>query len=352
MRSIKHILLITPGFPVDENDTTCLPMVQEFLKGFLNLHPEIEFTVVSLHYPYHTNSYLWNKTNVIPLGGSNVKEFGKLMLWRNAIKKVYAIGSEKQFDLVHSLWLAEATTVAIRAAKKFSIPCVSTLMGQDALPENNYLPFIDFNHLELIALCDRQAEELWKTAGRKVNKVIPWGISDQNFDLNKQRNIDILGVGSLIPLKNYSLFISIINRLVKIYPEVKAEIIGDGTEKEQLADLITKLNLEKNVNLAGELPHTEIMEKMQNAKILLHTSSYEGFGYVFAEAFANGMYVVSNNVGAATDLEKWKITENEQEFSSAIQNLLNSKMIFEAANIFSIDKTVNSYYNFYNEILK
>ena len=352
MKSIKHILLITPGFPADENDTTCLPMIQEYLKGFLNLHPEIIFTVVSLHYPYQTNPYLWKGINVIPLGGSNVKGFGKLMLWRRAIKKVYDVSSDKQFDLVHSLWLAEASIVAIRAAKKFSIPCISTLMGQDVLPENNYLPFIDFDHLNLVALCERQADELWKTAGRKVNSVIPWGIPEQNFNSTKERSIDILGVGSLIPLKNFSLFISIINRLVENFPDLKTEIIGEGIEREHLAELITKLNLEKNVKLTGVLPHTEIMQRMQNAKILMHTSTYEGFGYVFAEALSNGMYVVSKNVGAANKSEKWMIAENELEFSSAIQNLLNSKMIFEAANIFSIDKTVDSYYNFYNEILK
>ena len=352
MKSVKHILLITPGFPVDENDTTCLPMVQEFLKGFLKLHPEIEFTVVSLHYPYHTNPYLWRGINVIPLGGNNTNGFAKLMLWRKAIKKVYEINTEKQFDLVHSLWLAEATMVAIRAAKKFSIPCISTLMGQDVLPENNYLPFIDFNHIKLVALCERQAEELWKTAGRKIDYLIPWGIHDQNIDLNKQRNIDILGVGSLIPLKNYSLFISIINRLVKIFPEIKAEIIGNGSEKEHLEELITKLKLEKNIKLTGELPHNEIMQKMQNARIFLHVSLYEGFGYVFAEALANGMYVVSNNVGAAVNSEKWIIAENEEEFSSAIQNLFNNKMKFEAANIFSIGKTIELYFNYYNEILK
>ncbi len=349
MKSIKHILLITPGFPVDENDTTCLPMVQEFLKGFLNLHPEIDFTVISLHYPYHTDNYYWNKINVIPLGGSNVKGFGKLMFWRKAIKKVYDINTGKQFDLVHSLWLAEATMVAIRAAKKFSIPCITTLMGQDVLPENNYLPFIDFNHLKLVALCERQADELWKTTGRKVNNVIPWGIPDQNFNLNKQRSIDILGVGSLISLKNYSLFIFIINRLVKIFPEIKAEIIGDGTEREHLAELITKLKLEKNVKLTGELPHIEIMQKMQNAKIFLHTSIYEGFGYVFAEALANGMYVISKNVGAAVNSGRWIIAENEEEFSSEIQNLLSGKLKFEPENLFPIDQTVNSYFNFYNE---
>ncbi len=352
MKSVKHILLITPGFPADENDTTCLPMVQEFLKGFLNLNPEIEFTVVSLHYPYHTNHYLWNEINVIPLGGSNKNGIAKLMLWRKAIKKVYEINIGKQFDLVHSLWLAEATLVAIRAAKKFSIPCISTLMGQDVLPENNYLPFIDFNHIKLVALCEGQAEELWKTAGRKIDYLIPWGIPDQNFDLNKQRNIDILGVGSIIPLKNYSLFISIIYRLVKIFPEIKAEIIGNGTEKGHLEELITKLKLEKNIKLTGELLHTEIMQRMQNSKILLHTSSYEGFGYVFAEALANGMYVVSKNVGAAVNSEKWIIAENEEEFSSAIQNLLSDKLKFEAVNLFPIDYTVSSYFKFYNDILQ
>ncbi len=351
MKSTNHILFITPGFPVDENDTTCLPMVQEFLKGFLNLHPEIIFTVVSLHYPYHTNPYLWKGINVIPLSGSNVKGFGKLMLWRKAIKKVCEISSEYKIDLVHSLWIAEATLVAIRAAKKKSIPCVTTLMGQDVLPDNNYLPFIDFNHLKLVALCELQAEVLWKTAGRKVNSVIPWGISEQNYGLNKERNIDILGVGSLIPLKNYSLFISIINLLVKYFPELKTEIIGNGIEREHLDELITKLNLEKNIKLTGELPHNEIMRRMQNAKILLHTSSYEGFGYVFAEALSNGMYIVSKNVGAASGSDKWKIGETEEQLSLAIQNTLKSKMSFEAINIFSIYNTVDSYLNFYNEVI-
>jgi 1,2-diacylglycerol 3-alpha-glucosyltransferase len=348
MKCVKHILLLTPGFPADENDSTCLPMIQEFLNGFQKLHSEVSFTVVSLHYPYHTTPYNWNGINVIPLGGSNIKGFAKLMFWRNAIKKVYDINSKNKYDLVHSFWLGEATMIALRAGKKFSIPCLSTIMGQDALPENNYLPFIDFDHLKVVALCERQADILWKTTGRKVSKIIPWGINDQSYNPKDEREIDILGVGSLIPLKNYEEFIRIIGLVRENVPEIKVEIVGQGIEREHLEELIAKLNLEKNINLSGEISHDDILKKMKKSKIFLHTSLYEGFGFVFAEALSNGMYVFSGSVGAAAPSEKWIIAENNEQFSSAIQQVLNKKMNFEPDNNFSINNTIKSYLDLYN----
>lgn len=349
--SEKHILIITPGFPADENDSTCLPMIQQYLMGFRKIHPDFNFTVVSLHYPYQTNEYDWNDIHVIPLGGSNLSGIAKLKLWRKASAKISEINKEMNFDIVHAFWLGEAALLAQRAAKKFHIPVICTLMGQDVLPENNYLPFMNFEKMKLVGLSNFQAEELWKTAARKVHKIIPWGIENQQYNFSNHRTIDLLGVGSLIPLKNFTFFINTVNKIRDIIPAIKAEIIGSGEEKQNLEELIVKLRLENNITLTGLLPHNEVMNKMQISRILLHTSEYEGFGFVFAEALANGMYIVSFKTGNTVPSGKWMVADSESEFLDKAEKLLRSDMNFEPINLFSIENTVESYYNYYMEII-
>jgi hypothetical protein len=53
---------------------------------------------------------------------------------------------------------------------------------------------------------------------------------------------------------------------------------------------------------------------MQRSKIFVHPSTFEGSGYVFAEALVNGMNIVSFNVGYAQQHPKWFIAEDEMDF--------------------------------------
>jgi glycosyltransferase involved in cell wall biosynthesis len=86
---------------------------------------------------------------------------------------------------------------------------------------------------------------------------------------------------------------------------------------------------------------------MQRSKIFVHPSKYEGFGYVFVEALANGMNIVSFNVGYAQPHRKWFIAVDEEDFINVTINLLSSKLDFSPVNLFPLDETVHRYASLY-----
>jgi glycosyltransferase involved in cell wall biosynthesis len=105
-------------------------------------------------------------------------------------------------------------------------------MGQDVKPPNKYLKLLKNNKTKFIALSKNQADEFNRWAKRKADKIIHWGINDQQILLT-ERDIDLLAVGSLIPLKNYSLFIQLAEEAVKIFPDLKCVIAGSGPELQK-----------------------------------------------------------------------------------------------------------------------
>ncbi len=52
MKYSKHIVILTPGFPKNEQDTTCIPPLQAYVENFTAIHPEIKMSIISFQYPF------------------------------------------------------------------------------------------------------------------------------------------------------------------------------------------------------------------------------------------------------------------------------------------------------------
>ena len=345
MKLNKHILIITPGFPKDENDFNCIPPLQEFLFGFSKRFPDSNIIVISLHYPYQTKEYYWNGVRIIPLNGKNSR-IKKSLLWLTAIKQAKKIIKENKIDIIHSLWLGECAMLGNYLSDKFNCTHICTLMGQDVNSSNRYLKRLINKKIKIIALSENQADQFLKLTNRNVDEIINWGIDDQLVN-NSKRDIDLLGVGSLISLKNYSLFIKLVEQVAKKNQGIKCKLVGSGPELSKLRAMVKEKEIEKNIEFTGLLSRSEIFELMKRSKIFVHPSTFEGFGYVFAEALTNGMNIVSFNVGAAQEHPKWFIAKDEQDFINITQNLLTTKLNFTPVNLFPLDKTVENYASIY-----
>ena len=345
MKSNKQILIITPGFPKDENDFSCIPPLQEFLTSFSKRFPDSKCTVISLHYPYRNNEYYWHGFRINPLNGKN-NRIKKPLLWLNAIKRAKKIIKENKIDIIHSLWLGECALIGNHLSKKFNCTHICTLMGQDVNPSNRYSKKLIDKKIKIISLSENQSNQFSKLTNRKVDEIIPWGIDDQPVN-NFERDIDFLGVGSLIPLKNYSLFIQLVEKVTKKNPGIKCKLVGAGPVLSKLKTMVKEKEIEKNIELTGLLSRTEIFELMKRSKILVHPSNFEGFGYVFAEAIVNGMNIVSFDVGCTQKHTKWFIAKDEQDFINIAQNLLTTNLDFTPVNLFPLNKTVENYASIY-----
>ncbi|HMI63578.1 MAG TPA: glycosyltransferase family 4 protein, partial [Puia sp.] len=178
---------------------------------------------------------------------------------------------------------------------------------------------------QLVAMSGFLAEEFNRNYRIRPAHVIPNGIDPGLFGPgNVIRDIDVLGVGNLTKLKRYELLVSVVDRLRSFCPGVRGVICGKGEEEGSLQEMIGRAGLNENLQLAGELPHREVLSMMQRSKILLHTSSYEGFSTVCLEALYAGAHVISFIDNAGKAVKNWHVVGNEEEMIAKALQLLQS----------------------------
>jgi len=340
-----HILVITPGFPENENDTSCIPAMQEYFTALLSEHSSPKITVVSIHYPYRNKTYSWKGIQVFSCGGGGKYPFKILYLMRAIIYSL-KVNKKLKVNIIHSFWLAEPALIGSILRKIFKVRHICTIMGQDARNVNNYLKILPLKNIIKVALSEYHSNYFRKSTGFTPNYIIPWGINKIKVEENK-RPIDIIGVGSLIPLKNYKLFIDVVVRLKEDYPSINCILIGEGPDKSELLKVIIKKNLSGNITLTGQLPREEVLLKMIKSKILLHSSNYESFGFVILEGLASGCYVVCKNVGIAKEAKKILIINNIEDAFLTIKRIINNKKDFSPEIPYPITDTVSSYKKLY-----
>ena len=272
MKSTKHIVIITPGFPADENDFLTIPPLQEFLKSFKSHFPLSKITVLAFQYPYQIKKYNWNGIKVISFAGKN-KSVTKPMLWRRIIKEAKIINEEEPFTVIHSLWLGECAMIGNILAKKFNCKHVCTLMGQDVKSSNKYLGLLKNKNITIVALSKNQSDQFFKLTNRNADEIIHWGIDDVPVS-NCERDVDLLAVGSLIPLKNYLLFIKLVGKITQKNPDIKCILAGTGPEELILKQLAKENGVEKNIKFTGILNRSEIFKLMRRSKIFIHPSKF------------------------------------------------------------------------------
>lgn len=309
------IILLTPGFPKDEQDTACLPAFQAFALSVKEQFPQYRLIIISFQYPFEARTYLWNGIDVIALGGKNRGKLFRLFTWRRARRALQKICRDRQIIGLVSLWMTECALVADRFAKSHRLKHLIWIIGQEAKAGNRYVQRTRPQASQLMAMSDFLKEEFYKNYGIAPAYVMENGINVNAFpDLNTgKRTIDVFGAGSLIPLKNYALFIELIAAMKQDYPQIRAQIAGGGEEQEALQRLIETLGLEDNVRLLGPQSHAETLRLMSQSNVFLHTSRYEGNSTVLMEALYSGCRVLSTCALSQRETENLFVSEDPEQ---------------------------------------
>ncbi len=102
-----------------------------------------------------------------------------------------------------------------------------------------------------------------------------------------------ISVGRLEPQKNHELLIRAFARFLKIHPDFKLEIYGEGSLRDHLTNLIKDLGAEDSVFLCGLTK--EIGKKLAGSAAFILSSDYEGMSNALMEALACGAPVISTD---------------------------------------------------------
>lgn len=117
------------------------------------------------------------------------------------------------------------------------------------------------------------------------------------------RPLTILTVARLYPRKNVGAVIGLIPGLRSRFPGLRLRIVGDGIEGSRLRELARSLPGGDAVVFEGEVDDPERMAfYYRNADLFCLPSLFETFGFVFLEAMATGLPVVSGNRGGAGEV--------------------------------------------------
>ena len=342
---MNRILYITPSFPADENDSRCIPALQDFFierskRGFQD-------HIIALSYPCKGN-YEWHGHHVESLGWGLPNKFKKWFLIQQATQQILKKIETYNFDLVHSFWLTDASLVAVNLCKQLQIKHLVTVMGQDVV-SSYYTRRILVSAPQLVFLSDFQKQQFYISS--YPSETIPWGLSEQWNVKGVSKSFDIISVGSLNITKQHHHTVRLIELLKDHFPDIRAAIVGEGAYRDKIQSLIQSKGLCHQIKLLGALSRAETRTIMQQSRILFHTSKFEGFGMVLIEAIACGMSVVSYPVGVAPQLERIFKMKTIKEGAQLVIQILKDNAIKPAEIIFPIERTADQYEMLYKQII-
>jgi glycosyltransferase involved in cell wall biosynthesis len=165
---------------------------------------------------------------------------------------------------------------------------------------------------DLILTCNRAAHEVLQErvapADRPKVHLIHHGLPLQDYPFAPELPVSgpplIVSVGRLEEKKGYPDLLHALKLLVAENIDLKMEVFGDGAERKALERLSGELGLASRVGFRGARPHSEVMERLRDARIFALASKptpagdRDGIPNVLLEAAALGVPIVTTSAGS------------------------------------------------------
>ncbi len=154
----------------------------------------------------------------------------------------------------------------------------------------------------------------------------------------------LISAGRLVSWKGFELLIGLMPEILKNIPDAKLIIIGDGPDRNKLANKIKCLNLGSRVTLLGSIKHEDLLLYLKGGDIFVLNTAYEGLSHQVLEAMVCGIPVITTNIGGNPEVIKTNKNgllvdyNNGNQIKNAIINLYNdqeltNKFVSEAKDI-------------------
>ncbi len=336
------IVFLTPGFPSDESDTSCLPYLQDFILSYRQQFPSDSIHVLSLRYPFGAGDYSWHGIPVYAAAGGHGSIRKRLLCWFRIARRFVRIRRCGRIDVIHSFWIGETTVIGECMRRLFGYRHIVSVMGRDAVRIHRLAAAL-LSRLIVAVPSTFAALAFERTYRQPVHAVIPVGLIPFRHAHSKDRSTDILAVGSLVPIKNHAEVLRVVAELRRWFPNLQCTLIGDGPQRETLLQLRASLHLEDAIDFIGLIPREEVLHRMMAAKILLHTSTFETQGYVMLEALASGMHVVTSPVGYVPPSPQTHICCDRLAMVRCIADLLTNGTTFNPVSVPNAVETAEAY---------
>lgn len=175
---------------------------------------------------------------------------------------------------------------------------------------------------------------------------------------------NILSVGRLDKQKGFDLLIRAFHRVSTKNKDWKLTIVGEGSDKDDLNNLIEELGISHRINIIGFT--NDIKNYYLNSSIYVSSSRWEGFGLVITEAMECGLPVVAFENAGPKEIINNEVhgilvpCEDIEALSNAILELIDneekrlemSKKAIVRAQYFNVSTVSEEWQKLFHKIVK
>lgn len=233
----------------------------------------------------------------------------------NYIYKLYKLIKKNQYDIIHvhgnsskiciDLFAAYIAGCKVRISHSHNTTCNAQILHFLLLPIFNLLVTDRF-------ACGLEAGK-WLYNKKEFN-IIKNGIDTSKYTFNKvirnqirkelniSENQILLGhVGFFNKQKNQLFLLQCFHEILKLNPQYKLILIGDGPDHNVITKRIEELHLKSHIILTGLI--NNVNEYINAIDIIIMPSLYEGLPLSMIEEQANGLYcIVSDSITKEADI--------------------------------------------------
>ncbi len=303
-----------------------MKMFLSVLSAVRRIQNNFDFDVIDAHYVYPDGfagvllGQCFRKPVVVSARGTDINLFQKFPLIRRLLQ--YALHRAHQAIAVSQSLGEEILRLGISEKKLTVIP----------------------NGVDIEKFCPAPKEQARKKISLPLNNKI------------------ILSVGHLTSNKGFDLLVKALKILSGESREedLRLVIVGEGSTRKELEQLISSLQLDGRVHLVGAIPHQELYLWYSAADLFCLASAKEGWPNVLLESLACGTPVVATDTGGIPEIIRSDTVglltkRNEEEFAKIISIALktdwNRTEIIQYARQHTWDKVARSVYDVFQSAL-
>lgn len=211
--------------------------------------------------------------------------------------------SGQKVTAVHGYFAHTPAEVAMHAAEYLRVPFGFSVHARDARKLSVGELTRRAQKAACVVACNTDVASTMQQARANAH-LIPHGVDLSSFRVvppPKDGRCHILAVGRLVEKKGFRYLIKAASKFTFSFT---LRIVGDGPERERLAELTSRYGLNDQVKLLGSKTHEELPREYADAHVVAvpsimdHTGDRDGLPNVVLEAMASGRPVVATDAGA------------------------------------------------------
>lgn len=270
-------------------------------------------------------------------------------------------------SILYGIYFVPHGVYAAIAARVFRIPVIQELIGTDRLKVmRSKLLLRLLMSADHIGVRGQTSREQMGALGIPDEKLFtPISVNVIDFELftpdESVKNYDVIYCGRMDQNKQIDLIIRAVAELKETFLDLQVVFVGDGPEYGNLIALTAQLNLQATIWFAGNQPYEQIPHYLNQSKIFVMASAFEGLPVAMIEALSCGLPAVVPNVGDIADVAQHGFNAllvdqlTVEEFVQALSGLLSEEtryhQLAEGAlitrqhlfEVYSLDKAKNDF---------